>query len=166
DFEDYDKSFTQALGGHIPYGLKPFITQRTNSALNQLQLNNIYPIIHTSSSRLLTDNGNKTIVVEALVNDDDLNVVSAKLDILEFLNPFELNDSGNGADRIAGDGIYTGSKEIGSYSDDINYFVLAQDQEGKTSRYPQNPAKKLVQENSDVATDLVINELMASNSST
>ncbi|MBO6572816.1 T9SS type A sorting domain-containing protein [bacterium] len=166
DFEDYDKSFTQALGGHVPYGLKPFITQRTNSALNQLQLNNIYPIIHTSSSRLLTDNGNKTIVVEALVNDDDLNVVSAKLDILEFLNPFELNDAGNGADRIAGDGIYTGSKEIGFYSDDISFYVLAQDQDGKTSRYPQNPAKKLVQENSDVATDLVINELMASNSST
>ncbi len=166
DFENYDKSFTQALGGHVPYGLKPFITQRTNSALNQLQLNNIYPIIHTSSSKLLNDNGDKTIVVEAIVKDDDLNVVSAKLDILEFLNPFELNDDGNGADRIAGDGIYTGSKEIGSYSDDINYFVLAQDLEGKTSRYPQNPAKKLVQENSDAATDLLINELMASNSST
>lgn len=166
DFEDYDKSFTQALGGHVPYGLKPFITERRNSALNQLQLNNIYPIIHSSSSKLLTDNGNKTIIIEALVNDDDLNIVSAKLDILEFLNPFELNDEGNGADRIAGDGIYTGSKELGAYSDEINFHILAQDGVGKTSRYPQNPAKKLVQENSDVTVDLVINELMASNSST
>jgi spore coat protein H len=166
DFEDYDKSFTQALGGHVPYGLKPFITQRTNSALSQLELNNIYPIIHTSSSKLLTDNGSKTIVVEAEVNDDDLNVVSAKLDILEFLNPFELKDDGDGFDETAGDGIFTGAKDIGTYSNDVNFFVLAQDQEGKSSRYPQNPAKNLVQENSDVTAELVINELMASNSST
>ena len=166
DFDDYDKSFTQALGGHVPYGLKPFITQRKNSALNQLQLNNMYPIIHSSSSKLLAGSGNKTIVVEATVNDDDLNIVSAKLDIIEILNPFELRDDGEGFDETAGDGIYTGSKEIGSYSDDINFFVLAQDQDGKTSRYPQNPGKKLVQENAEVVETLVINELMASNSST
>lgn len=166
DFEDYDKSFVEALGGHVPYGLKPFITERKNTALNQLQLNNIYPIVHSSSSKLLTENGNKTIVVEATVDDEALSFVSAKVDILAILNPFELRDDGQDFDKTAGDGIYTGSKDIGTYSEDINFFVLAQDQEGKTSRYPQNPAKKIRQKNSAVTAEVVINEFMASNSST
>ncbi len=166
DFENYDKSFVEALGGHVPYGLKPFITDRKNTALNQLQLNNIYPIVHSSSSKLLAENGNKTIVVEATVDDEALSFVSAKVDILAILNPFELRDDGQGFDKIAGDGIYTGSKDIGTYSEDINFFVLAQDQEGKTSRYPQNPAKQIRQKNSAVTAEVVINEFMASNSST
>ena len=166
DFEDYDKSFTQALGGHVPYGLKPFITQRKNSALNQLQLNNIYPIIHTSSSKLINNNRFKGIIIEARVNDDNLSIVSAKLDGIEFLDPVELKDDGSGVDEIADDGIYTGFKDIGAYSEDISFFVLAQDEGGKTSRYPQNPAKKLTQQNRGFIEDLVINELMASNSST
>lgn len=33
---DFDKSYTQALGGHVVYGLKPFITTRYNSTLKQL----------------------------------------------------------------------------------------------------------------------------------
>jgi len=166
NFENYDRSFTEGSGGHVPYGLKPFITQRKNSALDQIQLNNIYPILHSSSSKLLNDNGSKTIIVEAIVNDDDAIVVSAKLDIPAFLSPFVLKDDGEGFDEVEGDGIYTGAEEIGDYSEDVKFFVLAQDQEGQTSRYPQNPAKKITQKNSSSAEGLVINELMASNSST
>ncbi len=166
NFENYDLNFTQQLGGHVKHGLKPFITDRKASALNQLQLNNIYPIIHNSSSKLLQDKGKKMIVVESLVEDQDTDVVTAKLDILEILNPFELKDDGLGFDREAGDGIYTGSQDIGSYSSDFKYYVSAQDSEGQTSRYPHNPAKQLSQENSESVETLVINEFMASNSNT
>lgn len=166
DFENYDLNFTQELGGHVKYGLKPFIEKRKASALNQLQLNNIYPIILSSSSKLLDNNGDKSIVVEAKVIDDDLDVVVAKVDILSILNPFQLKDDGQGFDLIANDGVYTGAQGIGSYAEDVNFFVNAQDEVGKISRYPQNPSKKITQENNASVHSLVINELMASNSST
>lgn len=166
NFENYDLNFTQELGGHVKYGLKPFIDERKASALNQLQLNNIYPIIFSSSSKLLDNNGDKSIVVEAKVMDDDLEVVVVKLDIFSILNPFQLKDDGQGFDLVADDGVYTGAQNIGSYSEDVNFFVNAQDEEGKISRYPQNPSKQITQANSASEETLVINELMASNNST
>jgi spore coat protein H len=44
-FEDYNRSYTEALGGHVKYGLKPYITTRINSINEQLVLNPIAPII-------------------------------------------------------------------------------------------------------------------------
>ena len=44
-FEDYERSYTEALGGHVKYGVKPYITTRINSINNQLVLNPIAPII-------------------------------------------------------------------------------------------------------------------------
>lgn len=166
DVDDFNDSYDQAVGGHVDYGLKPFITKRKNTALDQLELNNIYPIIHSSESKILNNNGAKTIIIEAEVKDDDLVIVSAKLDIDPIPNPFRLKDDGKGFDEEAGDGIYTGAQEIGTYSEDVNYFVSAQDQESQTSRYPQNPARKIRQENNSSVQGLVINEFMASNSST
>lgn len=166
DFQNYDLNFTQELGGHVKHGLKSFIQERKTNALAQLQLDNIYPIIVNSSSKLLENNGEKTIIVEAEIFDEDTDVVISKLEILEFLNPFELKDDGLGYDLVANDGIYTGSKDIGTYSSDINFYVAAQDLDGNISRYPENPGKKSVQENSTSVSTLVVNEFMASNSTT
>jgi hypothetical protein len=44
-YDDYDRSYTEALGGHVKYGLKPYITTRINSINQQLVLNPIAPII-------------------------------------------------------------------------------------------------------------------------
>ena len=44
-FDDYERSYTEALGGHVEYGLKPYITTRLNSISEQLVLNPIAPII-------------------------------------------------------------------------------------------------------------------------
>jgi len=166
DISDFNNAFEEALGGHVDYGLKPFITARKNSALNQLRLNNIYPIIYSSESKILNNNGAKTIIIEAKVKDDDLVIVSAKLDIDPIPIPFQLKDDGKGFDEEAGDGIYTGTQDIGMFSEDVNYFISAQDQESQTSRYPQNPARKISQENNSSVQGLVINEFMASNSNT
>tara|TARA_R110002124_G_scaffold277449_3_gene448865 strand:- start:812 stop:3157 length:2346 start_codon:yes stop_codon:yes gene_type:complete len=166
DIDDFNNSYDQSLGGHVKYGLKPFIEDRKSSALAQLELNNIYPIILSLSSKLLENNGEKIIVVEAEVIDEDTDIVISKLDIIEVLNPFELKDDGLGYDLAAGDGMYTGSKDIGTYSSDINFYVAAEDLNGQVSRYPQNPAKKSTQENSASVETLVINEFMASNSTT
>lgn len=166
DFQNYNLNFTEELGGHVKHGLKPFIQERKTTALSQLQLNNIYPIILNSSSKLLENNGQKIFVVQAEIIDEDTDVVISKVDILEILNPFELKDDGQGYDLVANDGIYTGSKDIGTYSSDIKFYVAAQDLDDNISRYPENPAKKSVQENSTSVTTLVINEFMASNSTT
>ncbi len=167
DFNDYDLNFTQELGGHVKYGLKPFIEDRKESALNQLQLNDIYPIILGSHSKLLDDNGEKIIVVESEIIDENIDAVTTNLDIPEILNPFELKDDGFGYDLKANDGIYTGSQNIGSYSADVNFYISAEDSEGQVSRFPQNPGKKITLQNrSSAESSLIINEFMASNSNT
>lgn len=38
DFADWNQSFTGSLGGHVKNGIKPYITQRKNSALAQVKL--------------------------------------------------------------------------------------------------------------------------------
>ena len=166
NFEDYDLNFVQELGGHVKYGLKPFIEERKTTALFQLQLNNIYPIILNSNSKLLENNSTKIMVVEAEIVDEDTDVVISKLDVFGASSPFPLNDDGLDYDLIAGDGIYTGSQNIGSYSSDVTFYVAAQDLNGNVSRYPQNPGRKSTQENSTSISSLVINEFMASNSTT
>jgi len=45
DVEDYHTSFEEAIGQHVTYGLKPYIIERYESALGQLELVDIAPII-------------------------------------------------------------------------------------------------------------------------
>lgn len=45
DYSDYTNSYTQALGAHVTYGLKPYITTRINSINDQLVLHPIAPIV-------------------------------------------------------------------------------------------------------------------------
>ena len=44
-YDDYNRSYTEALGDHVTYGLKPYIVARINSINLQLDLNPIDPII-------------------------------------------------------------------------------------------------------------------------
>lgn len=44
-FDDFIEAFEQARGGHVTAGLKPYIADRTSTAIDQLELNPIDPII-------------------------------------------------------------------------------------------------------------------------
>lgn len=46
-YQDFQKSYTKALGAHVTLGLKEYIGLRSSSIINQLEVRNIGPIIQT-----------------------------------------------------------------------------------------------------------------------
>ncbi|MFV1885336.1 MAG: CotH kinase family protein [Balneola sp.] len=163
---EYHASFTAALGGHVDYGLKPYITERVNSSLEQLNLLNITPIIKKVKTNFTFLNDEETLSIKATVLDDDNTViVTAEIHTDETASVV-LKDDGLGRDKEANDGVYTGTFVPGDYEGTISYFITATDPAEKTERFPKNPALQLYEQVGKSSSALVINELMASNSST
>ncbi len=160
--DDFHLSFDQALGGHVAYGLKPYITTRIESAKDQLEINNTLPVIKYIGSnhpRL-----GEIPVLSAHVSDDTpVNAVELVYSVNEGPEEIvEMKDDGLNADRIAADRVYTVSLNPVYSESLISYRVKVNDTQG-AGEYsePCSPAVIRLFENSD--PDLVINEFMAGN---
>lgn len=161
----YNDSFTESLGGHVKYGLKPYITTRANSATSQLQLQNISPIFRQVDFTTLYQAQQKELIITAELLDED-----ASLDVTVFFpkrgNSISLLDNGAGADVEADDGIYSGTYNLSGFSGNLNFYIEATDAIDTKSRYPSNPAKELSTSVRDISSSVVVNEFMADNNST
>ncbi len=163
---EYHDSFTSALGGHVDYGLKPYITTRVNSALEQINLMNISPVIKKVKTNFTFLEDKETLTIKATVLDDDNTLTVTAEVTTDVTTSITLSDDGNGRDKEANDGVYTGTFVPGEYQGVITYFITATDPSDKTERFPKNPATTLEEQVGKSNSQLVINELMASNSST
>lgn len=161
---DYHNSFNSALGDHVTYGLKSYITTRINSALDQIQLENLAPIFQSVTIEAASDSA---INFFATINDDDIERVVLVVPVWEgeiFINTpiFELTDTGLGIDEIAGDGIYsyqlTFEHRIPEY---ISYYVRATDANAQISKYPKSSA--ITYQLNMAINSIVINEFLADN---
>ncbi len=161
DFSDYETSFDAALGAHVTYGLKPYIEARHNSAIYQLEVNNIFPAYATVNQQLI--NENQTLLVSARI-DDESEVTAKMIYEIEGSVPDSINlsDDGIDFDEEADDGIYTATMELYIESGVINYYLRTEDNIGQVSRYPREGAISIYINQPSVK--LVINEFMASNS--
>lgn len=165
DINDFNRSFDEALGEHVDFGLKQFITLRKNSALNQLQQNDISPIIRSVKSQLVKPDGALTLTIEAEVIDDQKNLdVTAIVDISPSTT-MVLKDDGLGVDKLANDGVYSASLDVSSFKNNIEFAVYAKDNSDKETRFPYNSNRKEILKNSSLTGRLLINELMADNGS-
>tara|TARA_R110000868_G_scaffold235273_5_gene489058 strand:+ start:452 stop:2779 length:2328 start_codon:yes stop_codon:yes gene_type:complete len=163
DIEEYHNSFNSALGGHVKYGLKPYITTRINSALEQLQLENITPIIRSVHLELVRDSA-LNFYVDVL--DEELasvKVIIPKIEGMDFITPLEiiLSDDGLNIDKKANDGVYSGSLTEFLDREWLTYWIKATDIADNV-----NSSEIDTFEFKTLQSLLVINELMASNSST
>ena len=60
---DFDNSFTQALGGHVDYGLKPYISTRNSSATNQIDQVALFNEVYAKPDYLkIINDGNEVFV--------------------------------------------------------------------------------------------------------
>ncbi len=160
---EYHASFNSALGGHVDYGLKPYITTRIASATQQLDLQNIRPIINDVQLVLYPDS---ELVFTVQITDEELDsvvVIIPSIEGWDFFAPLEiaLLDNGKNRDVISNDGIYTGSLTDFLGQKWLTYRIRAKDAENKfslteTKFFQLNP----------LLDSILINELMASNSST
>ena len=163
---DFQQSFDIALPYfHTDYGIKPFITARRNAALNQISLNDIFPIINEVQhnrprtqedlwiSASITDDQSVNNV-EFCYYTDDPNAVSC----------LSMNDDGMSQDGQANDGIYGVLIPSFNQPELLHYVIKATDNQNQESSFPGCDSEQIFVGGSPLA--LAINEFMALNSST
>lgn len=161
DMQDYNNSFFQPIGMHLSYGIKDYIVAREQSALSQLNLNDIIPYLSDFDNTVSIENQTIDIKIKVNDNQNNLTVKGWFSESGGTYNEVILYDDGNHNDEQANDGIYGGTYNISQSSGTIDYYITALDNQNQTGRFPRCKDKRL--NYNPAVPDLVINELMASN---
>jgi hypothetical protein len=164
-YDDFLNSFEEGLPwGHTPVGIREFMDQRRNASLNQLELENISPVIQNFSNNY--PNENQILKIRTQVFDDEaINEVQlCYFEDGQGPNCIPMFDDGNNDDEAANDGIYGIALPAFNKKTTIEYYIMATDNTGKNTRNPICQTQKIYIGSSDV--QLVINEFMASNNTT
>jgi len=161
---DFYNSYEQEIGGHVPYGLKPYIDTRRSNTDNQLESNDIIPVIkyinHTQPMI------GEDLYIRAYVEDED---PYPQVKIIYSFNNGQsqikyMFDDGEHQDGEAGDKIYGGIFMNIQMNTSLSYQISAEDNFGKVQILPCEPVQiELVESDNPL---LFINEFMASNDST
>ncbi len=164
DINDFIQSYETGTGAHVPFGLKDFTEDRIASLGNQIQLNNIFPIIKYIENNY--PGLGAELVITAFVEDDQSDPL-VKTNYTIDMGPVievEMFDDGLHGDGEAGDKIY--GVFLGPFNTPvtINYFISAEDAGGQLATAPCEPIQIILSEPSDI--ELYINEFMASNATT
>ena len=162
----FNDAFEMALPQyfHTPIGVKEFIEDRSISANQQLELNDISPVVTNIKNNL--PNTLQDISVTAKVEDDEN--VSA-VDLCYSINGQaqiceSMHDDGQHADGAPNDGIYGFILNAIASTSTFEYFIRASDNNGNIGLQPVCGFNEILIGNSEVP--LVINEFMASNDNT
>lgn len=163
-YEDFLNSYEEALGGHVAYGLKPYINTRIASTQEQLEVNNIFPVIkYITNGQVIPG---ETIPVKAFVEDDEtLGQVNLKFSINDgnWIDS-TMYDDGNHNDNEAGDNIYGNVLPAVEFGTSVRYRIFAAGTNGSSSEMPCDPV--LIELYPSEYPLLYINEFMASNDTT
>lgn len=162
--QDFHDSYVQSVGFSTPQGLKEYIVIRRQTAMSQLVLNDIKPVL--SDLNALVDIPSQKINLTVKVMDNQSNL-TVKVFYNQNGSPFssaELFDDGNHGDEQANDGIFGGAITLNIGSGMVDYYVNAVDNQNNSSRFPRCEERSIRFNPS--LPKLVINELMASNEMT
>lgn len=159
---DFLNSYYNALGGHVKYGLLEYMQTRMNTALQQLDLNDIFPILRNLDYNY--PQPGDEFWVNARGEDDGTFIMHL---VYKFdggaAQEIEMLDDGLHHDGVAGDGEY--GAVIGSvplYSQ-LEFYVSGSDNYGKTTHLPCDPV--ILELVPPAGHNLFINEILASNAS-
>ncbi|MFQ5448965.1 MAG: CotH kinase family protein, partial [Saprospiraceae bacterium] len=164
-YADFLNSYEESLPFfHTPIGLKPFIITRRNSALQQLVVNDIAPIIFQVENNYPTALQDVSITAAAEDNGSLQEVEVCFQWPGHSLTCVPMYDDGQHVDGSGGDGRYGAIIPALNEAVPLEYFVQATDDSGKQSRQPVCGFREIFIGISSVP--LVINEVMASNQNT
>lgn len=156
-------SYIQPLGGHVPYGLKPFIVTRNNSAASQMVLTNVAPVFSETRHVPFTPHAGDSVFIKSWVEDENtVSNVLLKYQVSSngIWNTVALADDAMHYDDKANDGIFGGGIAPQAVGDTIFYYLENIDASGNTGREPRLGNMQLIVE---PQPSLHINELMADN---
>ncbi len=161
-FDDFINSFEMGLSpNHVKTGIKDFINERRFSAFQQIDFQNIEPIITGVQNN--HPNQFQEIYIGATVKD---NIAVSKVEVCYYTNGqgpncFEMQDDGLNNDGMANDENYGIILPPLNQAGTISYYISATDNSGLDS---QNPICSTYQINiGSSSVPLVINEFMAKN---
>jgi len=163
DMEDFYNSYSEALGGHVDYGLFPYINTRNYSALNQLELGNMTPVIKYISNGPVYPG--QEFWASAYAEDENLSSVEIVYSVDGgSTEAVEMFDDGNHNDGVAGDNIYGGIIDPLDFLELFQFQIKASDVDENITLLPCEAFQFNLQTSND--PDLVINEFMARNNNT
>jgi hypothetical protein len=155
-FNDFSASYTKALGTHVKYGLKEYISVRIKTIQQQLVLNAIAPIIENVYHNFPAIA--ESIAIKANITDDEPNSTAT-------LN-FKINDEDWQTVTMTnrGNRLFNAVLPAFNESGKVLYFIEAEDESGNITREPFIGEYTINIGRSNV--NLHINEFMASNQNT
>jgi len=160
---DFYESYFNSLGGHVDYGLFPYINTRNTSAFDQLNLEDMDPVIKYINHGPVIPGSE--FWATAFIEDESISSVEIQYSVDGGASQeVEMFDDGNHNDGLAGDNIYGGIIASLEFNSLFLFKIRALDTEQNLAYMPCNPLE-FHYEASDNA-DLVINEFMAINSTT
>lgn len=148
---DYHNSFDEALGGHVKYGLKPFISTRITSTKDQLELEDITPAFSSLEYDIVSTQQGLVLSVNSKVIDEDTPLVSL---IISDTLTIEL--------ELIED-YYTTNYQFPEEVKEFSFYLEAYDSNDKVGRYPNNANRQIIYQPLDFLNTIVINEFMADN---
>ena len=155
DFDDFQRSYTEAVGGHVKYGLFPYLQTRKQSMAEQIEPGHMDPVIKYIRHHRVAG---QPIAISAFVDANIMPVVVSVLYSVDGGNDMEAAMVGDGS------GNYTATLEDIPGDARVNYHVMAVDGSGRTSIMPCLPVS--ISPVSGETPLLFINEFMADNEST
>jgi hypothetical protein len=153
---DFLQSFETGLGMHVPVGLKEYIEDRISSGNNQINLNNIQPIVNYLTVEQNGPGG--TFQVSTFAMDDEENLIVKLRYNFDYLG-WETIELIEGEENT-----YTGTLDIPQGDSKLFYHIEAEDATGNITQYPCDPFE--VNFGSGEEYELYINEFLASNATT
>jgi spore coat protein H len=164
NFADFMNSYNQPLGGHVAYGLKPYIQTRKASAFEQLEQYNIHPVIKYINHSVAVPG--LAYSVSAFIEDES---PSPSVKLAYKINNGAMQyvvmyDDGNHGDGEAGDDTYGCILAPLQMNTELSWQVSATDTQGNASLLPCDPVIESLQPSTD--PQIFINELMAANNTT
>jgi len=160
-YQDFLDSYSQELGGHVTYGLIPYIQTRRASAQEQLEAFQQQPVIN--HIRHKAKNNGADLRIRAYVREQADSVTLVYRENggeTEYLNMF---DDGAHFDREANDGVYANTLAYLPLNTSIQYQIQAANDQYQTGLNPCQTIEYSYHLSTIPA--LVINEFMADNDS-
>ncbi len=162
-YASFLNSYTQALGGHVPYGLYDYINVRNTNSNAQLLLNNVAPVFSETRHIPYTPYTGDTVFIKSWVEDEDsvANVyMHYKINFNGVLDSMLMMDDGLHEEDLAGDNIFGAVILPQTAGDTIYYFLTNADAQNNTGREPRSGFLAIPIQN---APQLFVNEWMADN---
>lgn len=157
--EDFHDSYDNALGGHVDYGLKPFVQTRIGTATGQLESYDMAPVVnhlgHNHPELGLAPR------LRVFAEDDQPGLAVYGVYSLDGeLDSVLMADDGLHGDGAAGDGVYGAVLAASDEPALWSFRVHAYGADGQVTRYPCQPLEWSIAE---PQYGLTINEFMARN---